>query len=145
MTTARRPAAVTPSPAPAGRPTIRPHWATLFAELAPLLTRWPPVLPREPHPELEARPLALGTREKLAELLRDPADPKARRLLARALAVYCRSTFYLTALATDGSRRHDLDGRPIAPVEPADRAAAASLLLIKAMRPSPRAGTGARR
>ena len=67
------------------------------------------------------RPLAAGVRTEL-----EARHPGHGRELGDWLRSYVSTCGYLSALAAEGSMRHDVDGRPVAPVEPAERVRAAS-------------------
>ena len=73
------------------------------------------------------RPLMIGAREALVARW-----PGAKRIRGDAaewwLMSYCATSGYLFALASEGSMRHDLDGRPVALVGGRHRARAAKLL-----------------
>ena len=73
------------------------------------------------------RPLMVGARE--AFVARYPgAERTGDDALEWWLMSYCATSGYLFALASEGSMRHDLDGRPVAPVSGRHRARAAKLL-----------------
>ena len=69
-------------------------------------------------------PFTVGLRDAFMACYPEADESRTRRLFARL----CGSDGYLRALAREGARRHDLDGRPVAPVSDAERARAAQRL-----------------
>ena len=63
-------------------------------------------------------PLRIGTRQELARL--HPDVP--RRVLAKAMACWCRNPAYLKALLAKDAKRYDLDAKPVGPVGARERA-----------------------
>ncbi|ACM39303.1 conserved hypothetical protein (plasmid) [Allorhizobium ampelinum S4] len=63
-------------------------------------------------------PFAIGLFETFKSRLRDDATPTQLR---RATAIYTHAKNYLLACAQPDSMRHDIDGRPVAPVSEEDR------------------------
>lgn len=70
------------------------------------------------------KPLALGTRQKLAALLPEVPGWKWRAFLSW----WCNRQAYLRAVAADGSKRYGLNGKPGRVVSKADRDYAQSLV-----------------
>jgi sRNA-binding protein len=118
-----------PTPTCAASATVRlPEWLTphanarVLAALAPLrgvLRPWPVCLPIQHGDRI--LPLMIGAMDALAGYVYSPAD---LAVLEAALDAYVRSDRYLCALCELGAKRHDLAGRPVAPVA-ADHAAVA--------------------
>jgi hypothetical protein len=89
---------------------------------------WPAVLPRtSADPML---PFAIGLADDL--LLRLPEERWP--IFKRRLNHHCGSRPYLTTLANDDARRHDVDGNPVMAVSDLDRLTAAIRLLEIAVR-----------
>ena len=73
-------------------------------------------LPVPPVLEGEAKPLALSTRTDLpvwCELHGYGNDETAVNILQKAISAHVKSGSYISALASDLSERHDLDGQPV--------------------------------
>ncbi len=71
------------------------------------------------YPVFQAHmPLQIGTRQELARL--HPDVP--RRVLAKAMACWCRNPAYLKALLAKDAKRYDLDAKPVGPVGARERA-----------------------
>ena len=65
-------------------------------------------------------PLAVGIRAQVAGALGMTADEAAA--LGRWLARWTATLAYMRSLQRDGAWRHDLDGRPVEPVDPSHQA-----------------------
>ncbi|GAC1605157.1 MAG: hypothetical protein NVS3B2_11350 [Ramlibacter sp.] len=107
--------AAAPAPAPRSTAAHRSKQRKPPAGGKPVL----PVLEKlfELHPQLfgaQFKPLKIGIFDDL--LTRHP-DAFQREELKSALGLHARSTAYLESVAS-GLQRHDLDGRPVAPVAP---------------------------
>lgn len=94
----------------------------VLAALAPLremLSPWPAGLPSRPGERL--LPLRLGVHADIVARLSAGANPRAAR---KAASRYFSSLEYRTALAQQGSQRHDLDGSPVGEVSEEHRSTA---------------------
>lgn len=71
-------------------------------------------------------PILVGSRKILVDRLKPlraqhPEWPNVHKLASLLCRIHVRRTAYLEAMARPGSQRHDLDGRPLAPVSEEDR------------------------
>jgi sRNA-binding protein len=99
----------TPSSTDLGRQKIVDA-QNLLAARFPVFHRW-----AAPGPW---QPLAIGIREHIFAR----APDLDQKLVRKALAHYCNTIQYLQSLIAPGAQRHDLEGKPVAPVT-ADEAA----------------------
>ena len=104
----------------------KPAWPSAFANLP--FDPWPAMLPRTTQDPV--LPFAIGIYEDLALQLPEEHWPQLQEALGR----HCRSRRYLEALATDGTQRHDIDGKPAGLVSDTDRLNASTQLLAIAIR-----------
>jgi sRNA-binding protein len=104
----------------------KPAWPSAFAGLP--FDPWPALLPRTTQDAV--MPFAIGVYEDLALRLPEEHWPALQEALGR----HCRSRRYLEALATDGTQRHDTDGKPLGLVSDIDRLNASTQLLAIAIR-----------
>lgn len=96
-------------------PVVAPQHVIFDLEhLKPLLSHWPAVLPTAENPVV--RPLKIGIAEDLLAL----GVGLSKTVLGRHLRYYAQSGAYRIALTAKGAMRHNLDGRPVAPVRPED-------------------------
>lgn len=76
-------------------------------------------------------PFTVGIRKAMLDDLDARGIPYDPAQVDRALALTCRGPLYLRRLAAGGAMRHDLRGKPVEPVSPADQSQARWMLRRK--------------
>ncbi|MEI8394306.1 MAG: ProQ/FINO family protein [Rhodospirillaceae bacterium] len=106
-------------------PSAGPWHIEVLEPLRERLRTWPPIFPREPGDPI--LPMEVDIEHRLLGRLGVP-DLDGVMLIKTVIRRYCGSGQYLAAVAREGAMRHDLKGRPIAPVSEKDRQTALAAL-----------------